>query len=341
MPTYNDIFVRDALDDTGNIPYSGRTAYFSPDIIPQQQTQQPALSWFTSTWTQDKGLNIITGINNYVYVRGKNLKTSATSGTVYLYCAPSSLLLNVAYWSNSPVSTGGGTSAPLVDINNNRQIAAGAICVGNTPFLLNQTVPQGFHYCLITRVVTPDHINPIPTSFANTNQFVNWVVDNPNVAWRNITVVPSTNGAIAQSQNYENLDAAAETYWFVAQGNGFPNQSLVVIESVTQGNIFTSTGYFGPPPGPQTVMTSQTVPANFRGVVNVTVTPPQGQTIPGGSTLAIQYYRQTQMRDLPDLIKHAVPAHALPFHPEALAALIGNRDIPSVVRLGECNILVR
>lgn len=340
MATYNDIYVRDALDDVGNIPYPGRTACYSPDIIPQQQTQQP-LPWFTSTWAVDNGMNVIANVNNYVYVRGKNLKTSATSGTVYLYCTPSSLLLNVSYWTNNPISTGSGTSAPLVDVNNNTQIAAGAICVGKTPFLLNQTVPQGFHYCLITRVVTPDHLNPIPTSFANTSQFINWVVDNPNVAWRNINVVAPTNGAVSQSQSYENLDAAAETYWIVAQGTNFPNQSQVVIQGITAGNTFSSTSYFGPPPGPQSVLTSQTVPASFKGTANVTVTPPQGQAIPAGATLAIQYYRQTQMRDLPDLLKHAVPAHALPFHPEALAKLIGDRDIPSVVRLGECNILVK
>ena len=340
MPVYNDIYVRDALDDVGNIPYTGRTACFSPDIIPQQQTQRP-LAWFTSTWGQDSGLNINAGVNNYVYVRGKNLSTSPSSGTVYLYCAPSTLLLNVSYWSNNPVPTGGPTAATLVDINNNTQIAAGAICVGNTPFLLNQVVPQGFHYCLVTRVVTPAHPNPIPVSFANSSQFINWVVDNPNVAWRNISVVPSTNNAISQSQNYENLDAASETYWFVAQGMNFPDQSLVAIESVTAGNTFSASGYFGPPPGPQSVLTQQTIPAGFKGVVNVTVTPPQGQTIPPGATLQIQYYRQTQMRDLADLRKHAVPMHALPFHPHALAHALGKAAIPSVVRMGECSIQVK
>ncbi len=340
MPVYTDIYARDALDDIGNIPYTGRTAYFSPDIIPQQQTQQP-LAWFTSTWAQDPGLNVNAGVNNYVYVRGKNLSTSASSGTVYLYCAPSTLLLNVSYWSNNPISTGAGTNATLVDINNKTQIAAGAICVGNSPFLLNQVVPQGFHYCLVTRVVTPTHPNPIPVSFANTSQFINWVVDNPNVAWRNLTVVPSTNNAISQSQNYENLDAASETYWFMAQGMNFPNASQVVIESVTAGNTFKTTGYFGPPPGPQSVLTQQTVPGNFKGVVNVTVIPPAGQTIPSGATLQIQYYRQTQMRDLADLRKHEIPMHALPFHPQALAEALGSQAIPSVVRLGECAISVR
>ena len=340
MPVYNDIYARDALDDIGNIPYAGRTAYYSPDIIPQQQTQQP-LAWFTNTWSQGPGLNVISGVNNYVYVRGKNLATAASSGTVYLYCTPTSLLVNVSSWSNNPVSTGMGPSATLVNINNNTQIAAGAICVGNTPFLLNQIALPGFNYCLVTRVVTPNNPNPIPVSFSNSSQFVNWVVDNPNVAWRNITIVPSTNNAISQSQNYENLDSTSETYWFVAQGMNFPNQSQVIIESVTAGNTFRITGYFGPPPGPQSVLTQQTVPATFRGVVAVTVIPPTGQTIPSGATIQIQYYRQTQMRDLADLRKHEIPMHALPFHPHALAQALGSQAIPSVVRLGECTINVQ
>jgi hypothetical protein len=338
MPVYNDIYVRDALNDIGNIPYTGRTACLSPDIIPQQSQQ--ALAWFTSTWAQDPGLDVVAGVNNYVYVRGKNLATTAGSGTVYLYCTPSSLLLNVSYWSNNPISTGMAPYATLVDVNNNTSIAAGAICVGNTPFLLNQTVPQGFHYCLVTRVVTSTHPNPIPVGFANSSQFINWVVDNPNVAWRNITVVPSTNNAISQSQNYENLDAASESYWFVAQGMNFPDASKVVLESVTAGNTFITSGYFNPPPGPQTVLSQQTIPGKFKGVVNVTVTPPAGQTIPSGATLQILYYRQTQMRDLADLRKHEVPMHALPFHPHALADALGSQDIPTVVRLGECNIQV-
>ena len=340
MPTYTDIYVRDGLDDVGAIPYTGRVASNSPDIIPQQQTTQP-LPWFTNTWGSNPGLNIKAGINNYVYVRGKNLRTTPSSGQVYLYCTPSTLLLDVSYWSNNPVSTGAQTYATLVDINNNPQIAAGAICVGNTPFLLNQNVPQGFHFCLVTRVVTPNNPNPIPVRFPNTSGFVNWVVDNPNVAWRNITVVPSTTNAISQSQYYENLDDTNETYWFTAQGMNFPNQSVVVIESVTAGNPFKDTGYFGPPPGPQTVLGQHPVPAKFKGVVNVTVTPPAGQTIPSGATLQITYLRQTQQRDLVDLRKHEVPLHAMPLHPHALANALGSQAIPTVVRLGECSINVR
>jgi hypothetical protein len=340
MTMYNDIYARDGLTDSGNIPYTGATACYSPDIIPQQQTQQP-LAWFTSNWGSDPGLNINAGTNNYIYVRGKNLKSTATSGNVFLYCTPSSLLLDVSYWSNNPVQTGAGSSAPLVDVNNNAQIAVGAICVGNTPFLLNQNVPQGFHYCLVTRVVTPDHPNPIPVRFSSTGQFVNWVVNNPNVAWRNVNVVASTTGAVSQSQYYENLDAAGYTYWFVAQGTNFPNSSVVVIESVTAGNTFKASGLFGAPPGPQTYMTQQTVPAGFKGVVNVTVTPPAGQTIPSGATLSIQYFRQTQMGDEDLLRQHEVRADTVGFHPRALADALEGAAVPAVVQLGECNIQVK
>jgi hypothetical protein len=338
MPMYNDIYARDGLTDNGNIPYTGATACYSPDIIPQQQTQQP-LSWFGTNWTSDPGLNVIAGVNNYVYVRGKNLATTAGTGSVFLYCAPSSLLLNVSYWSNNPVMPSGG--ATLVDLNNNTQIPAGALCAGNTPFLLNQTVPQGFHYCLVTRIVTAAHPNPIPVSFSSSAQFINWVVNNPNVAWRNINVVPSTTGTVSQAQNYQNLDNAAYPYWFVAQGSGFPNQSQVVIQGVTAGNTFSATGLFGPPPGAQTYMTRQTVPAGFSGVVNVNVTPPQGQAIPSGATLAIQFFRQTQMDDHPDLRKYEVRADNMHFHPAALAEALAGAEVPSVVQLGECNIQVK
>ena len=340
MPTYADIYVRAALDDNGQIPYAGAFASLSPDIIPQQQTTQP-LAWFGTTWAQNPGLDVVGGVNNFIYVRGKNLGSTTSSGTVFLYSTPSSLLLDVSYWGNNPVSTGAGPSAPLVDLANNPQIAAGAICVGNSPFILNQPVPQGFHYCLIARLVTPSHPNPMPVSFRNTAAFVNWVTDNPNIAWHNINTVASTSGAVSGSAYFPNLDATAETYWFVAQATGFPDKSVVVLQGLTAGCAFSYTGYFGPPGGPQTVMTAQSVPANFKGVVNVTVTPPSGQSIPSGATLDIRYFRQTQGADLEDLVKHAKPADSWNFHPDALAEVVGDGDIPGVVWLGSCTTLVK
>jgi hypothetical protein len=340
--TYDDLYVRDAFDDRGDLPYGGRTAYLSPDIIPQQQNQREP-RWFIDNYGKDQGLNVIADVNNYVYVRAKNLKTTSTSGTVFLYCAPSTLLLNVNYWSNNPINIGNGakTSASLVDANNNTQIAPDQICVGQTPFLLNQPIPDGFHYCLITRVVTGDHGNPIPVGrFTSSGDFLKWVVENPNVAWRNVTTVPSTTGAISQSQYYENPDPSEQTYWFVVQGTDFPDGSTVTIEGLTAGNTFSYTGRFGAPPL-QTALTMQGIPAGFAGTVNVTVTPPSGQSIPSGATLYIQYYRQIQQGDHPTLIEHAVPADALPFDPEVLARHVGNASTPSITGLGECVILVK
>jgi hypothetical protein len=340
MTMYTDIYVRDGLDDNGNIPYTGAFASNSPDVIPQQQTTQP-LSWFSSTWTQNPGLNINAGVNNYVYVRGKNLSTANSSGSVYLYCTPSTLLLNINYWSNNPISTGSSFNSTLVDLNNNPQIAANAICVGQSPFLLNVPVPQGFHYCLVTRVVTPSNPNPIPVAFSNTGAFVNWVVQNPNVAWRNITVVPPTSNAVSQSQYFANIDPTAENYWFLVQGTNFPNLSTVLIQGITAGCIFSTTGVFGAPGGDQNYATQQQVPASFSGVVNVTVTPPAGQSIPSGATLEIQYYRQTQGRDSDLLHKYAVSLGAKKIQPALLEASKVNGDVPTVVWLGSCGTVFK
>jgi hypothetical protein len=85
MANYNDLYMRDALDDTGAIPYIGRTACFSPDIIPAQLNVISPSALINSYGTDPTNTNINTQQINNIYVRARNLASGPASGTIGLY----------------------------------------------------------------------------------------------------------------------------------------------------------------------------------------------------------------------------------------------------------------
>jgi hypothetical protein len=192
-------------------------------------------------------------------------------------------------------------------------------------------VPQGFHYCLVGQVVTSAHPNPIPTApFANSAAFIAWLVDNPAICWRNITIVPASLPAYQQGANFANLDPVAEQYMFIVSGTDYPNNTSVNIQSTGSGLSFNYTQLFGPPSTGQNVTAIQTIPANYSGSVLLTVTPPAGSTVPSTAKIQFVYAKYTTSESESILQKYARPA-----------SFFGVRDSLStaqVVRMGECFI---
>lgn len=332
MPTYDDLYVRDAIDDTGAIPYTGRTAYGSPDIIPAQSQVLTAQQLVQSYGSDPTNTNINTQQINNIYVRAKNLSASDASGTISLYYAPSSLQLIPSQWVNNPVKTAAGTSAPkLVDVNGNAAIAPGDVALSSSAFAFNAPpVPQGFHYCMVAQVVTTAHPNPIPTSFASSSAFVKWVVDNPGISWRNINIVPATLPSYQQGATFSNLDNTAEQYMFIVQGTNWPSGTSVNIQCSSVGLSFSYTQAFGS--APQNVTTIQTVPALFAGGVVITLTAPAGTTVPPGATAQFTYARYTTGTTDEVLLAHSRPAAHFGVQNTLASA--------QVVRLGDCYLTV-
>lgn len=331
MTVYNDLYVRDALDDNGTIPYAGATAYSSPDIIPAQLNVITPAQLVSSYNTNPTNTNINTQQANNIYVRGYNLSTSAASGTISLYYAPSSLLLTPSQWVNNPIKNASGQSAlNLVDVNGNTSIAPNTVAVGSSAFVFNApAVPQGFHYCMIAQVVTTAHPNTIPSSFANTGAFVQWVVNNPGIGWRNVNIVPATLPAYQQGANFVNLDNAAEEYMFIVNGTNWPDGTSVNIQCTAAGFNFNYTQNFGAPGQQQNVTTIQTVPALFSGSVLLTLTPPAGTTVPTTATVQFVYAKYVSGASDAILHKYARPAKFFGVASRTLATA-------QVVRMGEC-----
>ena len=191
MTQYNDLFFRVNTGDTGKRDFGNEPtntiAYQSPDIIPQGlgPTPNPA-EFFTGNYSSDVGQNLIESGDNYIYLRAKNLAGEARSGSVSLYAVPANLLLYPYLWAGNELQT----SDKNVDNGNKNIIKAdsGRIAVTDNPFVWRAPTPD--HYCLISRVSTSAHPNPVPTAaVGNMDQLTEFILDNPGFGWRNVTIV--------------------------------------------------------------------------------------------------------------------------------------------------------
>jgi len=227
MAMYTDIYLRDWWDDYGNVPYAGQMVYMSPDVIPFGTSQMPNYQQtLVSTWGNnvDQGRPIAATLPNYIYVRGKNLGSSSSAGSVFLYWSKSSLLLVPSTWQSQALTIiGGGGSTPI-------SAASGAVAAGATAFYwVPPTITGDYHYCLIARVVTANNPNPLPPPPpVNTSAaFVQWVQGSAAVSWRNLAYVGPGQTATRCAMDFGNPDTNANSVFLQAVCTNLPLNSVV------------------------------------------------------------------------------------------------------------------
>lgn len=183
---YTDLMIRDYFGDNGT-PRSG-TLSASPDIIPWGTEPLPDFQTYLTTQqavNSDLGKDIVGYQDNYLFVRCLNLSSAAAAGKVYLYYSPSNLLMAPGLWSTNVLNTQNGAGYGVVSIKN-----TGDFGVGDLPFVwVPSPPPNNTHYCMVARLVTDQHPNPIPTNVATFNDFVSYIANNPGTAWRNVAFV--------------------------------------------------------------------------------------------------------------------------------------------------------
>jgi hypothetical protein len=183
MSNYQDIFMRDSLNDPGIIPSTGNP-YYSPDIIPHTQVADPNVSFGGNKYNTDLAQNIEYGQYNYIYARCKNLASTAQSGSIKLYWSQTSLVMFPNTWKNQGLSLADGSSS--LTINN---LSPNTVGVGSQPFVWTPPTDERYGFCMIGQVITTDHPNDIPTGNLTWGTFVTWVRTNPNICWRNLHIV--------------------------------------------------------------------------------------------------------------------------------------------------------
>lgn len=179
---YNDIYLRKNLDDNGFVPSSG-SCCSSPDIIVSGVSPiNNVKDYAQTTWAQDVGVNPVANATNYIYVRGKNLKPDKQDGKIALYYTKASLIKYPSIWINNQLKN--SSNEFLIPVSGE----ANEVIVTEDPFTWIPQMIDNDHFCLVAMVNTADHKMPVPTS-DNMQDLAKFLYANPNVAWRNVTVV--------------------------------------------------------------------------------------------------------------------------------------------------------
>ena len=182
--TWDDVLIRSNFSDSGKIPTSGSASH-SPDIIPwgTELIDNPAAYLTTDdNWGKDLGKSVYQNRGNFLYMRGFNMYDGKRDGRFYLYYAPCGVLQFPGIWKKNQMKTSSGSkyikfSAP----GKNTRVAT------DQPFSWIPETVEG-HYCLIGRVWTKEHPNEIPDIY-KISDFTAYILKNPNMAWRNVSMV--------------------------------------------------------------------------------------------------------------------------------------------------------
>jgi len=195
MTQWDDFLIRASLSDNGSLPR--QLSWVSPDIIPYgiSPVANPAAQFCNApSYATDPGSSPIYNATNYLYVRAKNLKAGANTGTVFLYYSNSNLLQYPSSWLNNPIGNPDGLPISAANI--------GDIVTPTQAFVWPQTPPQpaNFHYCLIAWVKTAAH-GTLPTTDAVAD-LAAFMAENGNWSQRNIAITEAGSPTFVKSVNY-------------------------------------------------------------------------------------------------------------------------------------------
>jgi hypothetical protein len=176
-----DLYLRDYVGDTGD-PTTGIVSQ-SPDIIVKQAAvADPQAAFGAGSGTENNdGLSddVDTGHDNYIYVRLLDRGGSAaTSVSVDVYWSPPMTLVTPSAWNVI-----GSVSVPAVPTGN-------VLTVSDAITWPAAAIPAPGHYCFVAVAGNAQDPKPGLTSFATFDQYVKFIENNNNVAWRNFNVVP-------------------------------------------------------------------------------------------------------------------------------------------------------
>lgn len=313
--TWNDILLRKDLSDQGSVPYTGGVWTNSPDIIPTgtNVTANPQATFGTvAAYGQDLGQATVPYQPNYFYVRGKNLSAGSDSGTLSLYYCPANLFLFPSLWTNNQMKTSSGKST--VDIGMEKP---GDIGVTPEPFTFLPTSTE--HHCLIARVSTKANPNPLPSDgdFPDMAGLAKFIVNHPDYAWRNVTLVDKAVPTFTNSFLIDTTTFKPDTNQQYLIGISFKNLTPGASLAFSAGTPIPS----GPDQG-KVIQLVQTSVSQVSGSLGTSYL-----TIPGGykTWVSYSYWAETPIQANwsvtfyaiqivnpgSELSKHALPLHDL------------------------------
>lgn len=176
-----DVYLRDAVGDSGAVPNAGALSV-SPDVIVRPQpVTDPTASFGEGSGTENDptlGAAVEAGQDNTIYVRMRNRGASTAAGVrATVYWSPVSTLVTPNLWTLI------GTTAPVDVPTGNTLVVTPSITWAQAD------VPASGHHCFVAILNHPqDPAPPIPGP-TDWNGFRDLIRNNNNVAWRNFNVV--------------------------------------------------------------------------------------------------------------------------------------------------------
>ena len=177
-----DVYLRDALGDTGAVPNAGAVSV-SPDIIcAPAAVADPTASFGEGSGTENVdtlGDRVEHGQDNFIYVRMKNRGAGVASGvSARVYWSEVATLVTPNMWNLI------GTTAAVNVPQGNTLVVAGPLT-----WPAAALPPIGDHACFIAAVGSAADPTPPPLPTTDWTNFLAFVRNNNNVAWRNFDVV--------------------------------------------------------------------------------------------------------------------------------------------------------
>lgn len=202
--SYQGLFIRDYVGETSTEAGSGGWTN-SPDIICNgpNPISDPALitnsDYYNVGWPASVGQ--LPGVNNFVYIRGKNVNAPNPTSTVYFYYAPMSISLLPVGWQTSHITYNGETTnKAVINVGSNGDI------VDTTPAFLWTPPKAHEHYCLVAwaRNGTDQGTAPTLPSINTWSDLGTFILNHPDVAWQNVAEISPQNGVIQHTCPIDN-----------------------------------------------------------------------------------------------------------------------------------------
>lgn len=253
---YNDIMMRDNFTDFGQSKVSGYLCA-SPDIIPANHPIDHYRTVLKDNWYKDFGQNMKTGAN-YIYTRSRNLSKWSCTYKIHMYYCESSLLMYPKQWKGNFIFTMSNKDCAVVD-----SVQFGEAVVTPEPFIWQPPqIKKDRHYCLIARVETSDHPNPVP-DIAKIDDFAEFIAKNPAYVWRNVSLVDRDVSEHSEVFLYEQGSEAGKTYFVIEGAGDAPEGAYCTLHYEDGQTIIDCKGNIKSEG--QVIGTLVTMPADFKG----------------------------------------------------------------------------
>jgi serine protease len=175
-----DVYLRDAVGDTGAIPWAGAISS-SPDVIVlPAPVADPQLAFGEGSGTENSavlGYKVESGQDNTIYVRIRNRGGAAAVNVVAtVYWSEVATLVTPSSWHVI-----GSVTLPLVPVGD-------VLTVSPALTWLKADIPVIGHYCFVATLQHPNDPAPPTPGPLDWNSFRDMIRAHNNVTWRNFNV---------------------------------------------------------------------------------------------------------------------------------------------------------